>query len=202
MNIQPTGWDNNDNEKNDDASNQTHSHLHVCHSVNIMITVLGERKCKPFHHICLRTLLAPRRKPWADTARLSVLSWRESRRSPRCETLLMFSRITPTVSSICYWNNRQPRSRQVTVNAFQVFAWSNRILGCLAIVPPRLEMWLLGEYCDFWALDLEVNSWGYSGYPARRAPRLSVCRWLVFVLMLTVVVVVPIRGTRSVSRAL
>lgn len=55
-----------------------------------------------FHHICLRTRLAPRRKPWADTARLSVLSWRESRRSPRWETLLMFSRITPTVSSICY----------------------------------------------------------------------------------------------------
>lgn len=24
-----------------------------------------------FHHICLRTRFAPRRKPWADTARLS-----------------------------------------------------------------------------------------------------------------------------------
>jgi hypothetical protein len=32
---------------------------------------------------------------------LSVLSCRESRCSPRWDTLLMFSRITPTVSSIC-----------------------------------------------------------------------------------------------------
>lgn len=55
-----------------------------------------------FHHICLRTLFAPRRNPCAETARLSVLSWRESNLSPRCETLLMFSRMTPTVSSICW----------------------------------------------------------------------------------------------------
>jgi hypothetical protein len=55
-----------------------------------------------FHHICLRTRFAPRRKPCAETARLSVLSCRASRRSPRCETLLMFSLMTPTVSSICY----------------------------------------------------------------------------------------------------
>lgn len=54
-----------------------------------------------FHHICFRTRFAPRLKPCAETARLSVLSCSESRRSPRWETLLMFSRITPTVSSIC-----------------------------------------------------------------------------------------------------
>lgn len=53
-------------------------------------------------HTCFLTRFAPRLKPCAETARLSVLSWRESRCSPRCETLLMFSRITPTVSSICY----------------------------------------------------------------------------------------------------
>jgi len=55
-----------------------------------------------FHHICFLTRFAPLRKPWAETARLSVLSWRESNRSPRWETLLIFSRITPTVSSICW----------------------------------------------------------------------------------------------------
>ena len=55
-----------------------------------------------FHHICLRTRLAPRRKPCADTARLSVLSWRESRRSPRSETPIMFDRIARIVSSISY----------------------------------------------------------------------------------------------------
>jgi len=53
-----------------------------------------------FHHICLRTRLAPLRKPWADTARLSVLSCSESRRAPRSETLLMLSRMMPTVLSI------------------------------------------------------------------------------------------------------
>lgn len=56
-----------------------------------------------FHHICLRTRLAPLRKPWADTARLSVLSCSESRRAPRSETLLMLSRIMPTVLSISWW---------------------------------------------------------------------------------------------------
>jgi len=54
-----------------------------------------------FHHICFRTLFAPLLNPWAETARLSVLSCNESSRSPLCDTLLMFSRITPTVSSIC-----------------------------------------------------------------------------------------------------
>lgn len=72
-------------------------------TTNRMITQMTRhtRIFMSFHHICLRTRLAPRRKPWADTARLSVLSCKESRRSPRWETLLMFSRITPTVSSIC-----------------------------------------------------------------------------------------------------
>lgn len=55
-----------------------------------------------FHHICLRTRLAPLRKPWAEVARLSVLSWSESRRAPRSETLLMLSRMIPTVLSISY----------------------------------------------------------------------------------------------------
>lgn len=64
-------------------------------------TIKHMRIFMSFHHICFRTLLAPRRNPWADTARLSVLSCSESNRSPRCETLLIFSRITPTVSSIC-----------------------------------------------------------------------------------------------------
>ncbi len=64
-------------------------------------TIKHMRIFMSFHHICFRTLFAPLRKPWAETARLSVLSRRESSRSPLCDTLLMFSRITPTVSSIC-----------------------------------------------------------------------------------------------------
>lgn len=96
-----TSWYDNDNEQDDYANNQAHPHLHICQDVSSTSTSQKQGFGIPFHHICLRTLLAPRRKPCADTARLSVLSWRESRRSPRWETLLMFSRITPTVSSIC-----------------------------------------------------------------------------------------------------
>jgi hypothetical protein len=55
-----------------------------------------------FHRICLRTRLAPLPKPCAAMARLSVLSCSESRRAPRSETLLMLSRMMPTVLSISY----------------------------------------------------------------------------------------------------
>lgn len=55
-----------------------------------------------FHHICFLTRLAPRRNPCAETARLSVLSCSESKRSPRSETLLMLSRMIPTVLSISW----------------------------------------------------------------------------------------------------
>lgn len=65
-----------------------------------MPTIRHMRIFMSFHHICLRTRLAPRRKPWAETARVSVLSCRESRRAPRSETLLMLSRMMPTVLSI------------------------------------------------------------------------------------------------------
>lgn len=68
-----------------------------------MPTMRHMRIFMSFHHICLRTRLAPLRKPWAEVARLSVLSWSESRRAPRSETLLMLSRMIPTVLSIsCY----------------------------------------------------------------------------------------------------
>lgn len=60
-----------------------------------------------FHHICLRTRFAPLRNPCADTARLSVLSCRESRRAPRSETLLMLSRMIPTVLSISLGERQQ-----------------------------------------------------------------------------------------------
>jgi hypothetical protein len=66
----------------------------------MMPTMRHMRIFMSFHHICLRTRLAPLRKPWADWARLSVLSWSESRRAPRSETLLMLSRMMPTVLSI------------------------------------------------------------------------------------------------------
>jgi hypothetical protein len=66
----------------------------------MMPTIRHMRIFMSFHHICLRTRLAPLRKPWADTARLSVLSCSESRRAPRSETLLMLSRMMPTVLSI------------------------------------------------------------------------------------------------------
>jgi hypothetical protein len=65
-------------------------------------TIKQMRIFMSFHHICFRTRLAPLLKPCADTARLSVLSCSESSRSPLWDTLLMFSRMTPTVSSICY----------------------------------------------------------------------------------------------------
>ena len=67
-----------------------------------MPTIRHMRIFMSFHHICLRTRLAPFRKPWADTARLSVLSCSESRRAPRSETLLMLSRMMPTVLSISW----------------------------------------------------------------------------------------------------
>jgi hypothetical protein len=56
-----------------------------------------------FHHIFFLTLFAPRRKPCADTARLSVLSCSESNLSPLSATLVMLSLIISTVSSICAW---------------------------------------------------------------------------------------------------
>jgi hypothetical protein len=66
----------------------------------MMPTIRHMRIFMSFHHICFRTRFAPLRKPWADTARLSVLSCSESRRAPRSETLLMLSRMIPTVLSI------------------------------------------------------------------------------------------------------
>lgn len=56
---------------------------------------------KSFHHICFLTRFAPLLNPCADCARLSVLSCNVSNLSPRSATLLMFSRMMPTVSSIC-----------------------------------------------------------------------------------------------------
>jgi hypothetical protein len=69
----------------------------------MMPTMMQIRIFMSFHHICLRTRLAPRRKPCADVARLSVLSCRASRRSPRCEALFRLSCIWRTVLSISYW---------------------------------------------------------------------------------------------------
>jgi len=66
----------------------------------MMPTIMQIRIFMSFHHICLRTRLAPRRKPCADVARLSVLSCRASRRSPRCEALFRLSCIWRTVLSI------------------------------------------------------------------------------------------------------
>ena len=54
-----------------------------------------------FHHICLRTRLAPRRNPCADWLRFSDLSWSWSMCSPRWATDSRFFFITLTVSSIC-----------------------------------------------------------------------------------------------------
>ena len=55
-----------------------------------------------FHHMSFLTRLAPRRKPCALIARLSVLFSIESNLSPRSATLLILSLMIPTVSSICY----------------------------------------------------------------------------------------------------
>jgi hypothetical protein len=68
----------------------------------MMPTMMQIRIFMSFHHICLRTRLAPRRKPCADVARLSVLSCRASRRSPRCEALFRLSCIWRTVLSISW----------------------------------------------------------------------------------------------------
>ena len=70
----------------------------------MMPTMMQIRIFMSFHHICLRTRLAPRRKPCADVARLSVLSCRASRRSPRCEALFRLSCICRTVLSISCWS--------------------------------------------------------------------------------------------------
>lgn len=90
----------------------------------MMPTMRHMRIFMSFHHICLRTRLAPFRKPWADTARLSVLSWSESRRAPRSETLLMLSRMMPTVLSIS-WMRVSP-----TVAAREAQRSAARQTGC------------------------------------------------------------------------
>jgi hypothetical protein len=79
----------------------------------MMPTMMQIRIFMSFHHICLRTRLAPRRKPCADVARLSVLSCRASRRSPRCEALFRLSCIWRTVLSISYWRGVSYRVRLV-----------------------------------------------------------------------------------------
>ena len=105
----------------------------------MMPTMRHMRIFMSFHHICLRTLLAPRRKPCADWARLSVLFWRESRRSSRalsCRTFLSISWMAPLIS----W-------RRVSTSVFTAeirsrhTAWmaSLRWLpGCWAFAPPPL----------------------------------------------------------------
>ena len=79
-------------------------------SRTMMPTMSHMRIFMSFHHICLRTRFAPLRKPWADWARLSVLSCSESRRAPLSETLLMLSRMIPTVLSISWWTSQYLRS--------------------------------------------------------------------------------------------
>jgi hypothetical protein len=64
---------------------------------------VDQRTFISFHHIFFRTRLAPRLNVCALMARLSVLSWSESSRSPLSATLVMFSLMIPTVSSICCW---------------------------------------------------------------------------------------------------
>jgi hypothetical protein len=73
-----------------------------------------------FHHICLRTRLAPLRKPCAETARLSVLSCSESRRAPRSDTLLMLSLMIPTVLSISCDASQCMRSYMQTIKDFEM----------------------------------------------------------------------------------
>lgn len=76
-----------------------------------MPTIKHMRIFMSFHHICFRTRFAPRRKSCAEWARLSVLSCKESKCSPRLETCLMLSRMMPTVLSISWPSrDRQPRS--------------------------------------------------------------------------------------------
>lgn len=72
-----------------------------------------------FHHICFLTLLAPRLNPCAETARLSVLSCRLSRRSPRSETLLILLRMTLTVESISCHQSSAISSSNETVARLQ-----------------------------------------------------------------------------------
>jgi hypothetical protein len=68
----------------------------------IMPMMMHIRIFTSFHHICFLILFAPLRKFCAEVARLSVLSCKASRCSPRWPTELMFSFIASMVSSICY----------------------------------------------------------------------------------------------------
>lgn len=83
-----------------------------------------------FHHICFLTLLAPRLKPCAETARLSVLSCRLSRRSPRSETLLMLLRMTLTVESISCINSQSLSVRIESHLVGDVRLGGQRYAGC------------------------------------------------------------------------
>jgi len=83
-----------------------------------------------FHHICFLTLLAPRLKPCAETARLSVLSCRLSRRSPRSETLLMLLRMTLTVESISCVNSQSLSARVGWKVMGDVRLGGQRYAGC------------------------------------------------------------------------
>ena len=93
-----------DEEQDDNPNNNTHAHFHILppHLQNHCIS--GRHICVYGRAIstCFRTLFAPRRKPCADCAKLSVLSCNESRRAPRSDTLLILSLMMPTVLSISY----------------------------------------------------------------------------------------------------
>jgi hypothetical protein len=112
----------------------------------MMPTIMQIRIFMSFHHICLRTRLAPRRKPCADVARLSVLSCRASRRSPRCEALFRLSCIWRTVLSISYCRRARGQLR--------VFARAARTgVACLrSLEDVPVEYCRAQQYRDLWIM--------------------------------------------------
>jgi hypothetical protein len=105
----------------------------------MMPTMRHMRIFMSFHHICLRTRLAPLRKPWADTARLSVLSCSESKRAPRSDTLLMLSRMMPTVLSISWYASQHEVTH--VLRSFELLRAHPCTFACAQKASAKAERW-------------------------------------------------------------
>lgn len=90
---------------------RTNSPLGTIITINntIIPTIIHIRIFMSFHHICFRTLLAPRLNPCADVAKLSVLSCNLLIFSPRSEALTRLDRIWSTALATSYTRIRLAR---------------------------------------------------------------------------------------------
>jgi hypothetical protein len=91
-----------DHQQDDDSDDYAHAHLHVLppHLLSDSVGAATEALGRNRQIVCNAALAEIRVR--IGNMNAPVLSWRLSSLAPRSATLLMFSRIMPTVSSICY----------------------------------------------------------------------------------------------------